>query len=65
MSVVMLSSKGHIVLPETFSHALGLQQGDQLEVTLAGDLLMLTRLAPAPMPSWQHWRGRLAGTGAL
>jgi bifunctional DNA-binding transcriptional regulator/antitoxin component of YhaV-PrlF toxin-antitoxin module len=65
MSVVMLSSKGHIVLPETFLHALGLQQGDQLEVTLEGDRLVLTRLAPAPMPSWRRWRGRLAGTGAL
>ena len=65
MSVVMLSSKGHIVLPETFLHALELQQGDQLEVTLEGNRLVLTRLTPAPMPSWRRWRGRLAGTGAL
>ena len=65
MSVVTLSNTGQVVLPQALRQALGLQQGDQLEVTLDGNRLVLTRVTPVPAQSWQRWRGRLAGTQAL
>jgi AbrB family looped-hinge helix DNA binding protein len=65
MSVVTLSNTGQVVLPQALRQALGLQQGDQLEVTLDGNRLVLTRVTPVPTQSWQRWRGRLAGTQAL
>jgi hypothetical protein len=37
----------------------------QLEVTIDGDRLVLTRVQSVPAQSWQRWRGRLAGTQAL
>jgi len=65
MPVVTLSSTGQIMLPQVLRNALGLQQGDQLEVTIDGDRLVLTRVQSVPAQSWQRWRGRLAGTQAL
>ena len=66
MPVVTLSSTGQIMLPQVLRHALGLQQGDQLEVTIDGDRLVLTRAQSVPAQSWQHSRrGRAAGSQAL
>jgi len=65
MPVVTLSSTGQIMLPQVLRHALGLQEGDQLEVTIDGDRLVLTRVQSVPAQPWQRWRGRLAGTQAL
>jgi AbrB family looped-hinge helix DNA binding protein len=65
MPVVTLSSTGQIVLPQVLRQALGLQEGDQLEVTIEGDHLVLTRVPSVPAQPWQRWRGRLAGTQAL
>jgi AbrB family looped-hinge helix DNA binding protein len=65
MPVVTLSSMGQIVLPQVLRQALGLQEADQLEVTLDGDRLVLTRERSVPAQPWQRWRGRLAGTKAL
>jgi AbrB family looped-hinge helix DNA binding protein len=65
MPVVTLSSTGQIMLPQVLRQALGLQQGDQLEITIEGDRLVLTRVSSMPVQPWQRWRGRLAGTQAL
>jgi AbrB family looped-hinge helix DNA binding protein len=65
MPVVTLSSTGQIMLPQVLRQALGLQEGDQLEVTVDGDRLVLTRVQSVPAQPWQRWRGRLAGTQAL
>jgi AbrB family looped-hinge helix DNA binding protein len=65
MPIVTLSSKGQIVLPSEIRQALGLQQGDRLNIALEGDHLVLTRLRPVPEQNWQRWRGCLAGTWAL
>jgi hypothetical protein len=42
-----------------------LQERDQLEVTIDGDRLVLTRVQSVPAQPWQRWRGRLAGTREL
>jgi AbrB family looped-hinge helix DNA binding protein len=65
MPVVTLSSTGQILLPQVLRHALGLQEGDQLEITIEGDRLVLTRVSSVPAQPWQRWRGRLTGTQAL
>jgi AbrB family looped-hinge helix DNA binding protein len=65
MPVVTLSGTGQIMLPQVLRQALGLQEGDQLEITIEGDRLVLTRVSSVPAQPWQRWRGRLAGTQAL
>jgi AbrB family looped-hinge helix DNA binding protein len=65
MPVVTLSGTGQIMLPQVLRHAIGLQEGDQLEITIEGDRLVLTRVSSVPAQPWQRWRGRLAGTQAL
>ncbi|MCS6962571.1 AbrB/MazE/SpoVT family DNA-binding domain-containing protein [Thermoflexus sp.] len=65
MTIVVLSSKGQIVLPREIRKALGVRKGDRFVVTLEGDRVILTRV-PAPAPgNWRSWRGRLAGSGVL
>jgi AbrB family looped-hinge helix DNA binding protein len=65
MPVVTLSDEGQILLPQALRQALGLQEGDQLEIAIDGDRLVLTRVHSAPPQPWRRWRGRLAGTQAL
>lgn len=65
MPIVTVSQEGQIVLHITLRHAMGLRQGDQLEITLEANRLVLTPVTPAPVQPWQRWRGRLAGTQAL
>jgi AbrB family looped-hinge helix DNA binding protein len=65
MPVVTLSSTGQTMLPQVLRHALGLREGDQLEITTEGDRLVLTRVSSMPAQPWQRWRGRFAGTQAL
>jgi len=65
MPVLTLSGTGQIILPQVLRQALGLQEGDQIEITIEGDRLVLTRVHSAPAQPWQRWRGRLAGTQAL
>ncbi len=65
MAVVSLSTKGQIVLPREIREALGLREGDKLEIRLDGDRVVLTRLSPIQKQGWQRWRGRLAGTYSL
>lgn len=38
---------GRVVVPVEFRRLLGIQQGDELEVTMDGDRLVLTRVEPA------------------
>ena len=65
MPVVTLSNTGQMMLPQVLRQALGLQEGDQLEITIEGDRLVLTRVSSESAQPWQRWRGRLAGTRAL
>ena len=65
MPVVTLSSTGQIMLPQALRQALGLHEGDQIEITIEGDRLVLTRVSSESAQPWQRWRGRLAGTQAL
>ncbi|MCX7671253.1 MAG: AbrB/MazE/SpoVT family DNA-binding domain-containing protein [Anaerolineae bacterium] len=46
MFTVTLSSKGQIVLPQQVRRALGLQEGDKLEVVLKNQIVWLI-----PLPS--------------
>jgi len=65
MPVVTLSNTGQIMLPQVLRQALGPHEGDQLEITIEGDRLVLTRASSVPAQPWQRWRERLAGTQAL
>jgi AbrB family looped-hinge helix DNA binding protein len=65
MPLVTLSGTGQILLPPALRQALGLQEGDQLEIAIDGDRLVLTRVHLAPSQPCQRWRGRLAGTQVL
>ena len=38
---------GRIVVPVEFRRLLGIREGDELEIALEGDRLVLTRMAPA------------------
>jgi AbrB family looped-hinge helix DNA binding protein len=64
MPVVTLFSTGQIMLPQVLRLALGLREGDQLEVTIDGDRLVPPRVQSVPAQPWQRWRGYLAGTEA-
>ncbi|MGB9873330.1 MAG: AbrB/MazE/SpoVT family DNA-binding domain-containing protein [Anaerolineae bacterium] len=64
MRIVVLSTKGQIVLPREIRKSLGLQKGDRLSVILEGERIVLVRSAPN-QEDWQRWRGCLAGSRAL
>jgi AbrB family looped-hinge helix DNA binding protein len=64
MITVTLSSKGQIVLPRGVRQALGLLQGDKLEISVEGQSVRLTPV-PAETGGWERWQGRLAGSDAL
>jgi len=65
MPIVTLSAKGQIVLPRDIRDALGLMEGDRVEVTLKGNQLILSPLSAFSQKNWRDWRGCLAGTQAL
>ena len=65
MPIVTLSAKGQIVLPRPIRDALGLREGDRVNVTLKEDHLILSPLSTSSHKDWRHWRGCLAGTQAL
>ncbi len=43
MSMMRLSTKGRLVIPSKFRKALGLQPGDQVELTVEGERLIVER----------------------
>ena len=47
MSTATLSTKGQLVIPSRFRHALHLQPGDKVEFALDGDKLVLARAKSA------------------
>jgi bifunctional DNA-binding transcriptional regulator/antitoxin component of YhaV-PrlF toxin-antitoxin module len=51
MSVITLPGTGQILPPQALRQALGLQAGDQLEIALDGDRLVLTRVHSPKRPS--------------
>lgn len=65
MFTVTLSSKGQIVLPQKVRRALGLQEGDKLEVLLKDQAIWLIPLPSERGTGWERWRGELTGTNAL
>ena len=66
MPTVTVSSKGQIVIPLDVRKALGLKEGEKLELSTRGDVLSLTRVAArAGRPGWRSWAGALTGSNAL
>ncbi|MBI4700915.1 MAG: AbrB/MazE/SpoVT family DNA-binding domain-containing protein [Deltaproteobacteria bacterium] len=66
MLAVCVSSKGQVVIPRDVRAKLGLRQGDRLEVSLDGELIVLRRIDREPdRRDWRRWEGVLAGTTAL
>lgn len=67
MTIVTVSSKGEIVLPQELRDQLGIHEGDSIAIRREGDELHLRRLrgAESPPAEWQAWRGVLAGLEAL
>ena len=57
---VRVSTGGRIVIPKAIRERLGIQGGDELDVTVERGGIHL-RLKQ----DWRRWRGVLAGTGAL
>ena len=55
---VRLSKKGQFVIPKTMRQALGINEGDELLVTLEGKSVVLTR----PQDFARATRGLLKGT---
>lgn len=55
---VRLSKKGQLVIPKAMREALGIQEGDELLVTLEGERMVLTR----PQQFARATRGLLKGT---
>ena len=66
MVVIKVSSAGRVVIPKPIRDAIGIRQGDQLEVAVDGDRVVLTRATdPATGRDWRRWQGFLKGTTAL
>ena len=66
MSVVTVSAKGHIVLPQELRENLGIRNGDQVELSREGDQLVVRPLPQrSASPAWRSWRGSLSDTTAL
>ena len=65
MPEVTVSSKGQIVLPRNLREALGLHEGDRVDVILEDDTILIRRLESPAKHDWRRWRGCLKGTKAL
>lgn len=59
-ALVRISSKGQFVIPKAIRDAVGIEQGDELLVTLDGEAVILTR----PESLARLTRGMLKGTWA-
>jgi AbrB family looped-hinge helix DNA binding protein len=55
-----VSAKGQVVIPKLVREALALAQGDELDVWLDGERIILER-APRERKDWRRWEGRFAG----
>ena len=62
---VTLFSKGQIVLPRNLREALGLNQGDRVNIALEDDHITIRPIRTSSPHDWRQWRGCLAGTTAL
>jgi AbrB family looped-hinge helix DNA binding protein len=54
-----VSAKGQVVIPKAVRETMALQQGDELEVSLDGERIVLER-APKEPRDWRRWEGRFA-----
>ncbi|MEP0773411.1 MAG: AbrB/MazE/SpoVT family DNA-binding domain-containing protein [Acidobacteriota bacterium] len=52
-----VSTKGQVVIPRAAREALGLEQGDELEVRVEGERILLEK-APQEREDWRRWEGR-------
>ena len=64
MPLVTVSAKGQIVIPRVVRERLGLEQGTQVRVDVAGGAAVL-RPVKKGQTGWQRWKGHFAGKGLL
>ena len=62
MVTVRISSKGKIAIPKAIREEVGLEEGTELAIEIAGQDLIMRKV---PSGSWRRWRGVLKGTNAL
>lgn len=66
MPSVTVSSRGQITIPIGIRRELGLEVGEELEVLVKGEVLLLVRRRSRVRRSgWRSWGGVLAGADAL
>lgn len=66
MEIVRLSSKGQLVLPKIVRERLALEQGQELNVELKGNKIILEPVRQKTgKKDWRRWRGSLKGERAL
>jgi AbrB family looped-hinge helix DNA binding protein len=61
-----MTSKGQVTIPIDYRYQLGLRPGDEIEIRLEGDALVLTRGHSAPSRGQRMvdlLRGRVSGEG--
>jgi AbrB family looped-hinge helix DNA binding protein len=61
-----MTEKGQVTIPVDLRRELGLRPGDQIEIRLEGDALVLTRAHSVPNRGRrivEHLRGRAGGEG--
>jgi len=59
--ITSLSSKGQVVIPKDIRDALGLREGDQLEISIEGFRLVLRSVSKA-YPDWRTLEGAFGPT---
>ncbi len=65
MAVVIVSSKGQIVIPQEVRKRLNLRRGARVQLELREGVVELSPLPRDKGRDWRRWRGSLGGKGAL
>ncbi|MEW6364917.1 MAG: AbrB/MazE/SpoVT family DNA-binding domain-containing protein [Acidobacteriota bacterium] len=58
--------EGQVTIPAPLREALHIHEGDELDVALDGERIVLSRAARrGQMKDWRRWEGLLEGSGAV